>query len=56
MKLYLTNLKRGWSFGAGPFVCIMGDCKMVQFIVGFIAGVVAICAIALVVTGSDRKF
>jgi hypothetical protein len=29
---------------------------MVEFIVGFIAGVVTICAIALTATVSDRKF
>lgn len=28
---------------------------MVEFIVGFIAGVVTICVIALAVAGSDRK-
>ena len=29
---------------------------MVEFIVGFIAGVVTICAIAVAATRSDRKF
>lgn len=29
---------------------------MVQFIVGFIAGVVTICAIVLAAAKSDRKF